>query len=198
VFVPDETLLCGKRGDPSAVTVGRYKEWEKLPDKGWSHKPRFLEQRLRERYIDPIEKLKPEDKNGFTIMALSCLLIETLESFYQGWGDAAGKSKQCFELFFAREPRFKAIQEAGLAGSFYADIRCGILHQGETKGGWKISRSGEMFDRSSLTLNATKFHREIALALKDYCAALANPPVGGLPLRKRFDAKMKTIIANCR
>jgi hypothetical protein len=197
VLMPDDTLLCGKRDEASAVTVGRYKEWERLPDKGWSKKPAFIEQRLRERYVDPIEKLRPEDKNGFTIMALSCLMIETLESFYQGWGDTTGKSRRCFELFFAREPRFKVIQDAGLAMSFYQNVRCGILHLGETKGGWKISRSGAMFDRGSMTLNATAFHRQIALSLKDYCTDLANPPAGGPPLRRRFDAKMTAVIANC-
>ena len=29
--------------------------------------------------------LSSKEENGFTIMALSCLLRETLESFYQGW-----------------------------------------------------------------------------------------------------------------
>lgn len=178
--MPDSTILCGKRGLPSEVTVGMYKAWELLPDKGWSKKPDFLKQRLRERYIDPIERLKPEDKNGFNIMAVSCLMIETLESFYQGLGDTRGESGKCFKLFFARQPRFKVIQGAGLAASFYSDVRCGILHQGEARGGWTISRSGAMFDRASMRLNATAFHRQLALALSDYCNELATPPAGGL------------------
>lgn len=196
--MPDSTLLCDKRGETSEVTVGMYKAWELLPDKGWSRKPDFLKRRLEERYIDPIERLLPEHKNGFNIMAISCLMIETLESFYQGWGDRKGKSRECFELFFSRQPRFKAIQDAGLATSFYTDVRCGILHQGETKGGWTISRAGAMFDHANMKLNATAFHRQIALALNDYCAELSNPPSGGPPLRDRFDAKMAVVIAHCK
>lgn len=193
----DSTLLCGGRGESSAVTVATYKAWEQVNDKGWSKKPDFLRQRLRERYIDPIERLAPEDKNGFNIMALSFLMIETLESFYQGWDDTKNKSRKCFELFFARQPRFKVIQDAGLAVGFYYDVRCGILHLGETRGGWTISREKAMFDRQSKRLNATAFHRQVALALDDYCADLINPPASGPPLRDRFDAKMAIVIANC-
>jgi hypothetical protein len=194
----DHTLLCGKRGELSEVTVGKYKGWDALPDKGWSKKPTFLEQRLRERYIDPVERLDPGDKNGFTLMALSCLMIETLESFYQGLGSTLGKSKECFELFFARQRRFKSIQDAGLAVSFYLDVRCGILHLGETKGGWTISRKGALFDQDTMNLNATAFHRQVALALKDYCAQLSSPSAGDPPLRDRFDKKMAVLIANCQ
>jgi hypothetical protein len=196
--MPDSTLLCGKRGEPSEVTVGMYKAWEQLNDEGWSKKPGFLKQRLRERYIDPIERLAPEHKNGFNIMAVSCLMIETLESFYQGLADTKTKSRECFEMFFARQQRFKAIQDAGLATSFYYDVRCGILHLGETRGGWTVSRTGAMFDRANMGVNATAFHQQIAVALNDYCAELANPPAGGPPLRDKFDAKMAVVIANCK
>jgi hypothetical protein len=196
--MPDSTLLCGKRGEPTEVTVGMYKSWEQLPDKGWSRKPDFLRRRLQERYIDPIERLLPEHKNGFNIMAISCLMIETLESFYQGLGNTNRKSHDCFKQFFARQQRFKAIQDAGLATRFFYEVRCGILHLGETTGGWTIRRDGAMFDPASLRLNATAFHRQIALALNDYCAELANPPAGGPPLRDRFEAKMAVVIANCK
>ena len=195
--MPDNTLLCGKRGELSAVTIAKYKTWNVLPDKGWSKKPAFLEQRVRERYIDPIEKLKPEDKNGFAIMALSCLMIETLESFYQGWESTYRRSQECFELFFARQSRFNLIQDAGLAVSFYRNVRCGILHLGETKGGWKISRKGSMFNQGTMTLNATVFHHQVGLALKDYCVDLSSPLAADPLLRNRFDNKMNAIIYNC-
>jgi len=45
----------------------------------------LLRERLAERYIDPVNALSADEKNEFAIMALSCLLIETLESFRQGW-----------------------------------------------------------------------------------------------------------------
>jgi hypothetical protein len=176
--------------------VGDYKAWEQLPDGGWVHKPAFLLQRIGERYIYPIEKLSPADKNGFMIMAVSCLMMETLESFYQGWGSTKNRSKECFDLFFKRQLRFQGIQNEGLAERFYYEVRCGILHLGETKSGWKVIRSGPMFDRGSLTLNGTAFHRQVALALKDYCNDLTTHPPGS-SIRNNFDKKMKVVIANC-
>lgn len=85
----DDTLLCGKRGDPNAATVKNYLDWEKEHDRGWSKKPQFIRQRLRERYVDPLRALDlhpdtKDKKNGFYIMAVSCLLIETLVSFWRG------------------------------------------------------------------------------------------------------------------
>jgi hypothetical protein len=192
----DATILCGLRGQKSAVTVSAYKAWEKMPDSGWSRKPSFLRQRLHERFVEPVEKLKPEDKNGFMIMALSCLMIESLESFYQGWGSTEKMSRRAFLYFFARQPRFKAIQDLGLAESFYDNVRCGILHLGETKGGWKIHRTGPLFHHSSLALNATKFHHQVALSLDDYVEQLMHP-VPGNRVRQRFNRKMRAVIANC-
>src|SRR5271167_2827672 len=106
-----------------------YQSWEKHRNSGWSLKPVFVRDRLRERYIDPVAKLRPKDKNGFMIIALSCLLIETIESFYQGWTSTKDKSKQAFMKFFECQPRFRSVQAAGKAEEFYLDVRCGVLHQ---------------------------------------------------------------------
>jgi hypothetical protein len=37
--MPDGTVLCGEKGKPSAVTVGKYHAWLNEPDSGWTHKP---------------------------------------------------------------------------------------------------------------------------------------------------------------
>lgn len=88
--MPGNTLLCGKRGHPSVVTVDTYRLWEREPDKGWSKKPDFIRRRLFERYVEPVRALDLhkdtlDRKNGFYMMAVSCLLIETLVSFWRGW-----------------------------------------------------------------------------------------------------------------
>jgi hypothetical protein len=136
----DDTLLCGKRVS-GAVTVKTYLDWEKEHDHGWSRKPQFIRQRLYERYIDPVRALDlhpdtQDKKNGFYIMAVSCLLIETIVSFWRGWETTErtkkqkGKSARAFKMFFRTQPRFE-----GFRGTkFYRNIRCGILHQGENNG----------------------------------------------------------------
>jgi hypothetical protein len=51
----------------------------------------FVYDRFFERYIRPIESLDRTDKNGFSIMAVSCIMIESLVSFKNGWEDTKNK-----------------------------------------------------------------------------------------------------------
>lgn len=206
--MPRDIILCGARGAPDVVTVLTYEGWNARPDKGWTEKPAFIRRRLYERYVDPVRALNlhPDTKakkNGFSIMALSCLLIETLVSFWRGWGtteprrDATGrhiksKSGTAFKLFFRTQPRFQPFRST----KFYKHVRCGILHQGETTGGWTIGRTGPLFDGQK-RLNATRFHDQLALAIDDYVAVLRNPPTG-TKWRENFDKKMRAVIENCR
>ena len=81
-------------------------------------------------------------------------------------------------------------------GQFYEHIRCGILHQGESTGGWKVVRQGDLFDAATLTIHATKFHRALAQCLDSYCKALEADRWDG-PVWLSFKCKMKTICDNC-
>jgi len=135
----------------SSVTVERYRAMELAEDRNGL--ARFIHERLVERYALPLSLSCR--KNGFSMMAASCLLIETLESFYRGWGDTSNRMKPsdidptcrpvdpkrttvsmsevAFCYFFQRFSRFASLQP--FAQPFYVNVRCGILHQGETAGG---------------------------------------------------------------
>jgi hypothetical protein len=202
--MPDNTILCGRPKTDYCVTVGNYKSWDAETDNGWSKKPRFIRQRLFERYIDPVSALDlykktKEYKNGFYIMAVSCLLIETLVSFWRGWESTEpdrrrnlpGKSREAFSIFFQEQDQFSVFQKS----SFYKDVRCGILHQGETKNGWIVARTGPLFNGTN-RIDARRFHDLLAAAIRDYEYNLSNPPAGSL-LRTTFDKKMKAVIRNC-
>src|SRR5207245_9363938 len=69
----------------------------------------FFTERFTERYITPIESAGKIGKHGFTVMAISCLLIETLESFWNGWPSTNGRSQLAFCQFFSRSPRCHAL-----------------------------------------------------------------------------------------
>ncbi len=198
--MPDGTLLCGQRNTPTAVTVGKYKRWLLEKDQGWSKKPDFIRRRLYERYIEPVKALDAnkelrKKKHGFYVMAVGCLLIETLVSFYRGWettarrGKTRGKSGKAFKLFFRVEPRFAAFR----GKLFYKHVRCGILHQGETTGGWIVRREGPLYDGLK-SINAAKFHKELAAAIDEYAERLKENQGR---LRTYFDKKMKAVIENC-
>src|SRR3990170_2299006 len=81
----------------SSVTIGKYRQFEANENR--EEIAKFILERFTERYITPLLG-DTKKKHGFCIMAISCLMIEALESFRQGWCDTNGKSKKAFESFF--------------------------------------------------------------------------------------------------
>jgi hypothetical protein len=200
----------------SNVTVQRYREMESTKDRRGLAK--FIKERLLERYVDPLQTAKK--KHGFLIMAAACLLIETLESFYRGWPDtnegkasadiddpckpadpnrttvSAGEVAFCY--FFQREPAFALFRP--YASEFYKCVRCGILHQGETTGGWRIRREGDdLFDAPSLTINANKFLAVVERSIGAYAEELRRPEADwNDEIWENFQVKMNAIIDHCK
>ena len=174
----------------STVSVARYRELE-LARKRKAIAD-FVEQRFRERYISPVSC---EGAHGFSILANCCLMIEALESFYQGWEDTERRSEQAFERFFKREPRFQVFQPR--CSDFYYNVRCGILHQAETRGGWRIEKSGPLFDEENLTINAVEFVRQLGMYLAAYAEMLCNH---GWDTDEwvKFRRKMDHVIEHCK
>lgn len=175
----------------SRISVADYKKMEESRDR--KAIAEFMQHRLSERYIDPM-RVDREKKNGFTIMAVSCLLIETLESFIQGWPDTKNKSQLAFCNFFDRNVSFDPFR--GEAQNFYRHVRCGILHQGETTGGWHIRRNGTLFDKTTRTINAKRFHDEVEKVLTSYCANLQGFD-WSTPTWQSFRKKMRNVCENC-
>jgi hypothetical protein len=153
-----------------------------------------LRKRFAERYIDPA--LHSDHKHGFTMMAISCLMIEALESFRQGWENSDGKSKAAFCHFFDSSNQFSDFR--GHSQQFYKHVRCGILHQAETTGGWRITRKQKaaLFELGSLTVNATCFLNHLREVLDDFCNRLRIADWDSHEWRQ-VRKKMKALCANC-
>jgi hypothetical protein len=151
---------------------------------------RFIVERFNERYFRPIED--SPSKHGFTVLAVACLVIETLESFYQGRADTKNVSAEMFRDFFARNTGLKVF--AGGKDWFYKDIRCEILHQSETRGGWRVLRKGPLLDAKGKAINATALLRELQRAVEQYAALLERDEM----LWKNFQKKMNAVCANCQ
>jgi hypothetical protein len=177
----------------SSVTIGKFRELEKSEDT--RALAVFFHERLSERYIQPVVA---GAKHGFAMMACGCLLIETLESFYNGWKttEKKGRGKQAVGQFFARWDRFSAFR--GYGDAFYKNVRCGILHQGESKGGWRITRdkSVPVFLADDKIINATKFMNRMAFTLQDYRKEL-TAAAWNQAIWQNFRLKMDSIIENC-
>lgn len=155
----------------------------------------FVRHRFNERYIFPIQCLESHERHGFSMMAISCLLIEAFESFYQGLPKTSRGSQNAFIAFFQREPSFKSFE--GLEREFYTNIRCGILHQAETTGGWKIRRAGNLVCKEEKVINAALFFNKLEEAFKNYLNDLEFEDWESNRWQNLI-AKLKSIIKNCK
>jgi hypothetical protein len=174
------------------ITVGHLKQWMAARDDESKEKiVELIHHRFYNRYL----KHAAATKSGFLKMALSCLLIEALQSFKQGINNTHGKSKQMFVNFFTEEsanfPGFAAI-----AGEFFTDIRCGILHQAETTNAWRILLSGKLLDPIDYSIDANKFVLALKRSLNDYTASLRQEEFSSRYWRHAL-TKLEDICENC-
>lgn len=179
----------------SSVTVAKYRQFEAEKDRDGIAD--FIWERFTERYIRPLS-VDPAKKHGFCTMAISCLMIEALQSFWNGWPDTRNSSREAYRSFF------KQCQEQGSAlgvfceeaDDFYLGVRCGILHQAETTRGWRIHRKRPLLEPHTKIINATLFHSELENVLAAYRDKLKQAHWNSeiwCNLRK----KMEAVIQNC-
>jgi hypothetical protein len=143
-------------------------------------------ERFTERYLRPISA-NSEHKNGFTMMAVSCLMIESLESFRCGWPSTKKKSREAFKSFFSRWKEFEGFRLE--SDAFYEHVRCSLQHQAETTGGWRIMRQGPSL--AGHTINATRFVAAPGTVLRSYATELPGSEWDSQiweNLRKKMDA----------
>jgi hypothetical protein len=114
----------------------------------------FLKARLDSRYFGPvkaIEGMKLSEGEGFAIVTLHCSLIEFLattilgKTFRDKNADpknheyGRGESKNLFvEFLKTNEPFKNMFSQDGQAEDFYSNVRCGLLHEAQTRAGWRI------------------------------------------------------------
>jgi len=158
----------------------------------------FLRERQHERFFRPITHLKNASGNiqgyGFAIMALCALLVETIQSYRDGLPTTFPpeldrlrnmqgvppryriplslriNGKKAFERFFRAHRR----QFPGLSGGrFYKNIRNGLLHQGQTKARWSLSKWGpDVCDPKGKVIYRDKFAEQLESAFEDYLTKL--------------------------
>jgi hypothetical protein len=196
--------------------------WKSLAltsDDDWKRAFEIFEDRIKYRYLDAIDALQENDdahywehqqrRFGFAMMALDCLLIETLAQFYDGLKDSdeareiLGLNNTDFYVRFLTEISFvlKSAFDKPKALAFYRTIRCGILHQAETKKNSTIrffddkDYSNEPFtflvDGKSLRVHWSQFHPLVQSEFEIYLTHLKANDVSGL--RENFKRKMDFI-----
>lgn len=182
-------------------------DWHKLEltnpiSNDWERAIDIFSKRLTERYLEPADRLVEIEKDlqptqkkyGFTVLAIDCMLIETLQSFYEGETDTNGKSKKMFVNFLTGRDSFKTyFTTTDLAERFYYNYRCGILHQSETQVGAKVWAVGELLMQhgTDLTVNRVAFHEGLKKEFEKYIETLKNPSNSNE--RANFEKKMNFI-----
>jgi len=187
----------------------------------WRRGVYIFEMRIGARFLEPIRAIvKNTNKEisefcGFVVMALDCLLIETLQAFYdgrlnptqeekraktkgpKGGGSKVVTSEDVFVNFLSNRDSFKKYFTKDHAKTFYDHFRCGILHQAEVKGSSRIRRVGALlkqtYDGKGLIINRELFHKKIKQEFDVYRNRLLAGGPKNEDLRKKFIAKMNHI-----
>ena len=112
----------------------------------------FFIKRLETRYFEPIKQLQDngiKKGEGFSIVVLQCSLIEFLASTFEGKSykylakncnqHEYSNSRNLFVHFlYSKSPFNKYFGSEREVEDFYTNVRCALLHEARTKGGWII------------------------------------------------------------
>jgi len=171
---------------------------------GWQRAIDIFEDRIQGRFLNMVDAIKGKRYAGFAVLALDCLLVETLQQFRMGVPDSDRESRAYF-VSFLTETSFSLHfgedkSKGSLADMFYDQIRCGILHQAETKQSSRVVTTGSVpvvqqaADGKGIIVNRRKFHIQLVQEFDDYVNRLRNPRTSeDRDLREKFQDKMDFI-----
>ena len=172
----------------------RADDWRNLkldaPDSpDWVNAVEIFHDRIHGRFLAPVEALTTHSDlkirafSGFAILAIDCLLIETLYQCYNGIPQTNIKHEDAFWLFFKSSSHFQPDFTEDVSKVFYRHIRCGILHQAQTKEHSKVkvgrSQIAEPSDAANLNkglvIDRERFHNALCCEIGEYESGLQNP-----------------------
>jgi hypothetical protein len=189
-IAPGYTIGCWKQLDLATET-----------SRDWGTAIEIFEARIRRRILDPVDLLiaheakKPRGTFGFAIMAIDCLVIETLQRFIEGRIES-GENGRLFKAFLSKrlaEHFNDGVDRNSKAHRFYQRCRCALHHSGQTDGELRLRRTGPMIqftEKNRIVVNRTAFHETIKCEFHWYIGQLA---IGNDPLRENFRKKMDEI-----
>lgn len=173
-------------------------DWTALDRTNAAHWPKAVEigkDRLQGRFLHFANRCLKDEFSGFVVLSIDCLLVETIQQFFDGVTDGHGASARLFKECL-KGPRFQpGFDTDKVRGDFYRDIRCGLLHQAEAKNKWLIRRKQATLLRKVGTdgyiIDVERFHAAIRDSLDDYLTLLCKPESSDL--RAKLWTKMDHI-----
>ncbi len=166
----------------------------------------YFLKRLNLHYLNPIEVLQKHGTfsgEGFSILAILCTLIEFLESTVEGLkyrflksGEKLdkfeySKSSELFIDFLCNREPFNKEFNSTLAMEFYINIRCGLLHEAQTKNRWRVrakNKEGKMIEKDQKIVYRDNFMDAIKLFIKLYSVELKSNKKFQEAFIRKFDS----------
>jgi hypothetical protein len=166
-----------------------------------------LRGRLNRLYFDPIHRLTREpgergQGEGFAILTIQCSVLEFLAALRKGWSfrhghkhqgrdNYYGNSKLLYTTFLREEQPFAAsFTTQNRSDDFYTDVRCGLVHEGQTKNSWRIWRgqpSDPLIDFEKKAVYRDVMQRQIESYLDRYCLELTSSSELQAAFIRKFD-----------
>lgn len=160
----------------------------------WETALDIFEDRIAGRFVNQITTLSNNiNSNGFAIMALNCLLIETLLQFKLGTDETPSYNRDHYANFLTSEFPF-VFDSQRKARRFYSDIRCGILHSAQTKDKSRLTCDTHYvinLRNGIFSVSVYEFSIMLQQYLAGYIQKLRNP--SEIVLRQNFIAKMDLV-----
>lgn len=172
-------------------------DWRKLDpnnQKDWVTAAEIVRDRLDGRFLRFATDCLKQKYSGFVVLAIDCLLAETIQQFTEGIISDDESSRKLFKRFLTGK-HFQTHFDPQAREAFYVDIRCGLLHKAEAKNKWLIRRNqpsllkiegGQVY-----IIDVEKFHAALQSSFDDYLKAITEPD--NAPLRSNLWKKMDHI-----
>ena len=171
----------------------------------WKKALEIFDARIRCRFLDPADALIAYEANysrkkfGFAILAIDCLVIETLQGIREGEINHYNKSKRLFINFLKQWSVFRDCtrdqsKHERCAELIYEGYRCALHHSGSTDGALRVGVTGPTFafkNDHEVTINRTCLHNNLKDEFDAYLADLRA--LDKRDLRCNFKKKMDAI-----
>lgn len=173
----------------------RLNEWTVLKfdkEEDWGKAIEIVKDRIEGRFVQWVDKISSEQFSGFAVIALDCLLLETLHGFMTGQ-PSKGKCS-VYKQFLSNRKHFAF--DPAVASSFCENVRNGMMHDTETRRKWLIEMTkpeGKIVDKvgdGSFILNRSLFHSALKRELEDWVSSLKK---GDTTLRNNLRNRMDQV-----
>lgn len=186
--------------DPSPLKLSpRYSEkhWNDAFDgrEEWDAAINIVEDRIKGRWLDAADQLLDEPNSGFAILALDCIVLESLWGFMNGRAVPKRQEQQVYQDIL-KSPHFGL--SADVIEKFRGLVRNGIMHDAETRSRWVVEKTvprqviAQKNKRGDYVLNRTKFHNALKAAFGEWVKKLRD---GDAAMRDNMRKRMNEVIA---